>query len=257
MNKIKSLTFFLSMLLCMLCFNIQEAAAAPTSTPAQNTVEYIEIIDSCGPRFEGGCVNARSGPGTKYKSVGKLRTGMVLRISSKVTVNEKTWYKISFKEHLFYPERLTSDWYVSADYAKLFSDKGTIVLAGTSKTSKRIVVDLSKQKISAYDGNTLFMEQTVSTGIKTNPTPRGTYTVFKKTPSRYMQGPIPGRTDDEYDLPGVPWNLYFTERGVVFHGAYWHEAFGRPYSHGCVNLPLDKAKELYMWADIGTKVTVK
>ena len=80
--------------------------------------------------------------------------------------------------------------------------------------------------------------------------------VYKKTPSRYMQGPLPPISDQFYDLPGVPWNLYFTNEGGAIHGAYWHESFGEQRSHGCVNLPLDKAKELYLWAPLGTEVFV-
>ena len=109
----------------------------------------------------------------------------------------------------------------------------------------------------AYDGNTLFMKVSVSTGIKKTPTPIGTFTIYKKTPSRYMQGPIPGISTGKYDLPGVPWNLYFTAGGAVIHGAYWHNDFGHMHSNGCVNVPLDKAQELYEWADIGTPVIVR
>ena len=111
--------------------------------------------------------------------------------------------------------------------------------------------------MAAYDGDILFMKVPISTGLELTPTPLGTYKVFKMTPSRYMQGPLPGVSDQVYDLPGVPWNLYFTTEGAVIHGAYWHDHFGQPWSHGCVNLPLDKARELYLWASIGTKVTVQ
>ena len=71
-----------------------------------------------------------------------------------------------------------------------------------------------------------------------------------------MQGPLPGISDQVYDLPGVPWNLYFTEDGGAIHGAYWHNNFGQPWSHGCVNVPLKEAEELYNWAEPGTVVTV-
>ena len=81
--------------------------------------------------------------------------------------------------------------------------------------------------------------------------------IFKKTPSRYMQGPLPGITDQYYDLPGVPWNLYFTSGGAVIHGAYWHDKFGQPWSHGCVNVPLAEAQKLYKWVDLGTQVIVR
>jgi lipoprotein-anchoring transpeptidase ErfK/SrfK len=82
--------------------------------------------------------------------------------------------------------------------------------------------------------------------------------VYKKTPSRYMQGPLPSIPGYQYyDLPGVPWNLYFTPEGAVIHGAYWHTSFGSPYSHGCVNLWPNDARTLYMWADLGTTVVVE
>ena len=73
-----------------------------------------------------------------------------------------------------------------------------------------------------------------------------------------MQGPLPNLVDQQvYDLPGVPWNLYFTQEGAVIHGAYWHTSFGSPYSHGCVNLWPDDARTLYMWAELGTTVIVE
>ena len=72
-----------------------------------------------------------------------------------------------------------------------------------------------------------------------------------------MQGPLPGISDQYYDLPGVPWNLYFTEQGAVIHGAYWHDHFGERWSHGCVNLPAEVAHKLYEWADLGTPVIVQ
>ena len=109
----------------------------------------------------------------------------------------------------------------------------------------------------AYEGDALFMKQSISTGKDGTETPRGTFSIFRKTPSRYMQGPIPGISDDSYDLPGVPWTMYFTEQGAAFHGAYWHNNFGQEWSHGCVNLPVNKAEDLYDWADIGTVVVVR
>lgn len=227
--------------------------------PAEPPVEFIEIINSCGPFFNGDCVNARSGPATSTRIVAKLRNGMVLRVAERVEAHGEMWYKIDFKEAIRYPERIASNMYVNGDYVRSFVHEGDKQLSINeyASSSKQILVDLSKQTLYAYDGNVLFMEEKVSTGIKKTPTPRGTFTIFKKTPSRYMQGPLPGISKDYYDLPGVPWNLYFTEEGAIFHGAYWHTSFGKVYSHGCVNLPVDKAEELYDWADLGTKVLIQ
>lgn len=225
----------------------------------QPLFQFIEVLDGCGPYFTGSCVNMRSGPGEEYPVILRLRTGIVLKVEDIVTHNEHTWYKIMFDEGVRYPERVTGDWYVSADYVQLFSDKGAerLLTNTNNKSTKHITVDISEQMLYAYDGDTLFMEEPISTGLEFTPTPRGTFTVFKKTPSRYMQGPIPDISDQYFDLPGVPWDLYFTHEGAVIHGAYWHDSFGKPWSKGCVNLPPQKAKELYHWADIGTSVIVQ
>lgn len=232
----------------------------PLLLPVTNVLfEYIEVIDGCAEHFQGECVNVRSGPGTDFSIVTRLRNHVVLKINGKVERDGQTWFKIVFDELLRYPERVKGDWYVAADYVRVVLDEGdkTIWDHETATTTKRIVVDRGNQILTAYDGDVVFMETAISTGLELTPTPRGTFSVFKKTPSRYMQGPIPGVSSDYYDLPGVPWNLYFTHGGAVIHGAYWHNDFGIKYSHGCVNLPPDKAKELYDWAELGTVIIVE
>lgn len=222
--------------------------------------EYIEIVQSCGPYFEGACVNVRSGPGENYRARKQLRNGVILKVSGKVTSGGREWYKVVFDEWLRYPERATGSWYVAAEYVRPFFDEGSYLLTsenGNTESKKYILVDRSGQTLYAYDGDSLFMEQIISTGIELTPTPRGTFTIFKKTPSRYMQGPLPGISSKYYDLPGVPWNLYFTQQGAVIHGAYWHDKFGQKWSSGCVNVDPDRAEKLYKWADIGTKVIVR
>lgn len=234
-------------------------STAATTTDESSLFTYIEAINGCGPYYEGTCVNVRSGPGAEYSVVGRLRNGQVLKIQGKEIRDGHVWYQILFDGALRYPERITNDWFVSAEYAREFLDIGDRDLQEnfTASTTKRIVVDISDQMLYAYDADALFMKEPISTGLELTPTPRGTFTVYKMTPSRYMQGPIPEISDQYYDLPGVPWNLYFTYEGAVVHGAYWHDHFGEPWSHGCVNLPPNKAKELYMWADIGARVTVR
>ncbi len=236
------------------------SALATTSPVDVLLYPYIEVVASCGPYYQGTCVNMRSGPGVAYPVVTNLRTGIVLKVE-KTVVDEagRGWYKLTPDTGaLRFPGRVTSDWYVAADVVQLFYDDGDHSLTAQNATStKLIVVDRSEQMLYAYDGELLFMQQSISTGLELTPTPRGTFTIYKMTPSRYMQGPIAGLGDDYYDLPGVPWNLYFTKDGAVIHGAYWHDHFGRPWSHGCVNMPLNKAKELYLWAEVGTKVIVQ
>ncbi len=221
--------------------------------------EYIQVNESCGPTYEGACVNVRSGTSIQSPVVFQARNGTVFKVQGKVTAENREWYKLSFDdEWLRYPERVEGDMYISEEYVTSFLDEGVKeITATTSETIKHIIVDRSEQTLYAYEGDTLFMKEKVSTGIELTPTPRGTFTIFKKTPSRYMQGPIPNISDHYYDLPGVPWNLYFTEEGAVIHGAYWHDSFGTPWSNGCVNMSIASAEKLYRWADLGTEVLVK
>ena len=223
------------------------------------TFPYIEIVGSCGPHFEGDCVVARAGPGNEFASVSRLRNGVVLKTSDEIETDGHVWYKVSFDEDIRYPERVARTWWVAGEYARPFLDTGeeALVAGESASSTKHIIVDRGSQMLYAYDGDTLFMETKVSTGLEMTPTPRGTFTVFKKTPTRYMQGPLPGISDQYYDLPGVPWDLYFTSEGATIHGAYWHNEFGERWSHGCVNLPLQEAQKLYQWADLGTLVIVR
>jgi len=234
--------------------------ASSTSTGSIEMFKYIEIISGCDSHFKGGCVNLRSGPGTNYPVITKLRKGVVLKVSETVIKDGQTWYKIKIDDTIYFPDRVKGDWYVSTVGVRLFEDVGVqnYKADDVSSSSKKIVVDISEQSLTAYDGDTIFMDVPVSTGLQLTPTTIGKFRIFKKTPSRYMQGPIPGSANTEpFDLPGVPWDLYFTKDGQVIHGAYWYVGFGRRWSHGCVNLAPENAKKLYGWAEIGTLVVVQ
>ena len=236
-----------------------ETATPPLVQATLTTGEYLMVTDSCGAHFSGECLRVRSGPGTNFPVVASLRNGMVLKIDETIMVENVPWHKIIFDEWLRYPKRHKGDWYVAGTYVTVVEAEGTRVVSSTTPpTTKSIVVDRSAQMLYAYDGDNLFMSATTSTGLDSTPTPRGVFSVYKKTPSRYMQGPLPNvNADDYYDLPGVPWNLYFTEGGAVIHGAYWHDKFGTKYSHGCVNLSPEIARTVYEWAELGTAVIVR
>lgn len=244
---------------------LEEAAVAVSEIvlAAEPTVQipnYIEVLDGCAADFSGTCVNIRMEATTSAPAIGKLRTGTVLPVSKNTQTDPtgRVWYKVEFNEWIRYPDRVAKDWYVAGDQVRTFYDPGTtLLLPGDQPTTKRIVVDRSEQMLYAYDGEELAFKTTISTGHDLTPTPRGSFKIFKKTPSRYMQGPLPDVSNDYYDLPGVPWNMYFTAEGGAIHGAFWHTNFGQQWSHGCVNVPLDTAKELYGWAPVGTEVTVQ
>lgn len=120
--------------------------------------------------------------------------------------------------------------------------------APTITTGKQILVNLSEQRIYAYENGVLMRAVTVSTGLPGTPTVTGDYRVYWKLNSQTMSGP-------GYYLPGVPWVMYFYQ-GYAIHGTYWHNNFGQPMSHGCVNLPTPDAQWFFNWAEVGTPVTV-
>jgi lipoprotein-anchoring transpeptidase ErfK/SrfK len=125
--------------------------------------------------------------------------------------------------------------------------------AAKPKAQKTIVVSVGQQMVWAYKGDKVVLRSYVSTGRAGFDTPVGSYAVLTKLPSQTMEGVIGG---EYYNVPDVPWVLYFTNSGHALHGTYWHNSFGTPMSHGCVNLPLDVAAWLYDWAPVGTRVLI-
>jgi LysM repeat protein len=120
--------------------------------------------------------------------------------------------------------------------------------SGGGGGAKWIDVDLSSQRVRAYQGNTVVRAMIVSTGISRYPTPPGKFRIYSKYPSTTMSGP-------GYYLTGVPHAMFFY-RGYALHGTYWHNNFGTPMSHGCINLTRGDAAWLYSWAPIGTLVSI-
>lgn len=126
-------------------------------------------------------------------------------------------------------------------------------MTGSTKAQKAIVVSISHQMLWAYKGDRVVLRSYVSTGRAGFDTPVGSFTILSKLPSQTMEGVIGG---EYYNVPDVPDVMYFTDRGHALHGTYWHNNFGTPMSHGCVNLPMDVAAWLYDWAPVGTPVQI-
>lgn len=114
--------------------------------------------------------------------------------------------------------------------------------------TKKIDVDLTNQLLRAYVGNTEVYRCIVSTGRYPYTTVTGQFSVYVKYRYTLMAGP-------GYYLPNVPHTMYFY-RGYAIHGAYWHNNFGTPTSHGCVNLSLSDAAWVYNWTPVGTLVVI-
>ncbi len=114
---------------------------------------------------------------------------------------------------------------------------------------RELVVVLSSQMAYAYEDGILKKSALVSTGLPATPTVQGDYSIWHKTPSQTMSGP-------GYYLENVQWVMYFYQ-GYGFHGTYWHNNFGNPMSHGCVNMTNADALWFYEFASLGTPVHVR
>lgn len=151
----------------------------------------------------------------------------------------------------------------------------SLVLGESKKNSnKHIYIDLSTQRLYAFEDNNLVYNFSISSG-KWYETPTGNFNIWIKLRHTRMTG---GSRDigTYYDVPNVPYTMYFynneisKNRGFGIHGAYWHNNFGHPMSHGCVNMRVEDAEKLYYWTnpevkgnityttkdDIGTAITI-
>lgn len=113
---------------------------------------------------------------------------------------------------------------------------------------RSIIVSTENQRIYAYENGQLVRSHLVSTGLPATPTVKGDFAVYVKHVAADMRGA-------DYFLPQVPYTMYFYS-GYGIHGTYWHNAFGRPMSHGCVNLPTSEAEWFFNFASVGTPVRV-
>ena len=160
-----------------------------------------------------------------------------------VTRDEKSiWYEI-------YDFYLKKNFYVSSHDMRLISnDELSLLSPEVSDEEKHIVVDLSAQLVTGFEGEKLVFSERCASGVKGTDTPKGEFRTYHKGPSVHMTNEGDALENESvYSLPGVPWCSFFTGAGNAFHGTYWHNDYGRPRSHGCVNLPSAAAKFIYRW----------
>lgn len=118
--------------------------------------------------------------------------------------------------------------------------------------SKRIEVSLADQRMSCYEDDRVVLSTWVSSGGGGYGTPVGEHAVVYKMVSRHMYADpeVEAFSDPDYfDLPGVPFNIFFTTMGHAIHGTFWHGDFGRPRSHGCLNVSPEVARWVFRWVD--------
>lgn len=167
----------------------------------------------------------------------------------------KSWYELT--------SQLSSSlvYYVRREHIRLVQD---IEYLPTSihvpSEHKLIKVSLWDQTLSAFENDKLVFKTKISSGLGhkevtlKNPnataTPRGTFNVTSKYPSKHMGDLIATGAPGSYTLPGVPWATFFIfDTGVAFHGTYWHNNFGSPMSHGCINMRNSDAKWVFRWVN--------
>lgn len=129
------------------------------------------------------------------------------------------------------------------------SETITNTMANLKNSEQRwLEIDLSRQRLFAWEGDKQVYAVVISTGKAATPTPTGVFAIQTRYRTARMQGA-------DYDIPDVPYTMYFY-RGYAIHGAYWHNRFGTPVSHGCVNVAVDHARWFFNWARIGMPVVV-
>jgi len=132
--------------------------------------------------------------------------------------------------------------------AGVYQPSAAEIPAPPTQSGKAIVVSTGQQRIYAFENGQMVHTYLASTGLPATPTVLGDYAIYVKYEKDDMRGP-------GYYLQDVPYTMYFYQRYGI-HGTYWHNSFGRPMSHGCVNLPTDEAAWFFNWAPVGTPVRV-
>ena len=141
-------------------------------------------------------------------------------------------------------------YYIPAKHMRIIPDEELAPLSSDVPNSEKLVeVHLPQQLVLAFESSRLVFAARAATGGQFRnghwSTPGGDFITSYKRPTRHMAaGDI---ASNGFDLPGVPWVLYITKSGISFHGTYWHNDYGHPRSHGCINLTPQAAKWLFRW----------
>lgn len=153
-------------------------------------------------------------------------------------VNDSRWYQL-------FDERYRELYAVDATHLRPIKEEELSTIS-PAVADKHIEIYLKRQRFTAFENGKPVFTTPTATGVFEGDTPLGEFRVERKTPSRHMASNLEG---NEFDLPGVPWVCYIAWTGVSFHGTYWHNNYGTPQSHGCINLTPEAAKWVYRWTE--------
>lgn len=178
-------------------------------------------------------VRARPGVSADNPPIDQLTHNQVVPILDQYQLGSETWYRIG-------EDRWVYGGWIAAAFERARP-------ASIGADERWVGVNLSQQTLVAYEGDRPVYAAMVATGLPGTPTVQGIFRTWWRVPWRKMSGGRPGMY---YYLEEVPWTCYFY-KGYALHGAYWHDAFGRPRSHGCVNLSLYDAWWIFRWSEPG------
>ncbi len=219
---------------------------------AEVTVPFVD--SRVGPSVKAAATKYRYYGGTVYKIIKVVKTTDkpedVKTSPLPYSGSTAWWYQVE-------DESFPGDYFVPASHLRPISQAEFMpISAGVDPRDKKIVVKLKEQRLYAYERDaevftcrtatgTYFKDKETGEDRDFTTTP-GTWSVFRKTPSQHMYGGAVG-DDESFDLPGIPWVSYFTTSGIAVHGTYWHNDYGTPRSHGCINVSSENSKWVWRW----------
>ncbi len=213
----------------------------PSSTGywAEVSVPYVDITLANPP--------GRS-PWLKYTANPRLYFSQIMWVDQlRTDENNRTQYRVSDRYGGY------GDFFWAAGEAFRILTSDEISPINPENPDKLVVVNLNHQTLSCMEGSEEVYFCRVSTGpnitSKSRPggewaTPVGKHTIWRKLISVHMTG---GTTGGGYDLAGIGWTTLFASKGMAIHSTFWHNSFGIPQSHGCVNCTPEDAKWIFRW----------
>ncbi len=223
--------------------NVPIQDAGPYGFWGELTVPYFDV--RTGPSLDAGRSKYRYYGGTVYKVKETVRAADVPDASKLIFgAIDEYWYSIE-------DEQFPARYFVPASYMRIVTeDEMSPLSPELGPDEKTVKVDIAEQRAFFYEKGKLVFDVRCATGqlFKAGnfETPKGDHFVYRKTPSQHMWGGAVGN-EGSFDLPGIPWVSYFKTTGQAFHGTYWHNDYGRPRSHGCVNVTADASKWIFRW----------